>query len=110
MGEVSCGRQALEGDPLAPGTQRTLDLLSDPERRPTVPYQLLTADLRNYRAENPFTLEKARFLKYLKCATWSRSWAVRHDSRSCEARFRKSAGLGSVPPHRTVVGEGLCSQ
>ena len=30
MGEVSAGRQALEGAPLAPRTQRTLDQLQDP--------------------------------------------------------------------------------
>ena len=68
MGEVSSGREASVGDPVASGTQKTLDLLSDPERRPTVPYQPLTAESRNHRAENPFTLEKARFLKNLKRA------------------------------------------
>ena len=44
------------------------------------------------------------------CATWGRTWAVRHDSRSCETRFGESAGFRSVPPHRTIVGEGLRSQ
>ena len=51
----------------------------------------LTADLRNHRAENPFTLEKARFLKNLKCARrGAAGWAVRHDRRTCEALWKIS--------------------
>ena len=37
MGELSSGRQALEGAELAPGTLATLAALSDPERRPLKP-------------------------------------------------------------------------
>ena len=33
MGEVSSVRHALYGEPVAPGTKRTRDLLSDPQRR-----------------------------------------------------------------------------
>ena len=43
MAEVSAGRQALEGAPLAPGTQRTWDQLQDPVRRPAVTYSVMTA-------------------------------------------------------------------
>ena len=34
MGELSAARQALEGDPPAPGNNATLQLWCDPERRP----------------------------------------------------------------------------
>ena len=35
---VSSGRQALEGEALAPGTDTTLNMLEDPERRPRTPH------------------------------------------------------------------------
>ena len=38
VGEVSSGCHAMEGAPLAPGTQRTLEQLRDPVRRPTTPH------------------------------------------------------------------------
>ena len=37
MGVISSGRQALEGEAVAPGTEATLNLLEDAERRPPVP-------------------------------------------------------------------------
>ena len=49
MGEVSSGRHALEGTPLAPGTQRTLQQLRDPVRRPTTPYAPLPEALQNHQ-------------------------------------------------------------
>ena len=68
MGEVSSARHALDGEPVAPGTQRTFDLLSDPERRPTKPYNPMPEFLQNYQAETPFMLDNAKLLKNLKCA------------------------------------------
>ena len=37
MGEVSSGRQALKGEALAPGTDATLNMSEDLERRPPTP-------------------------------------------------------------------------
>ena len=34
LGEISAGRRALEGAPVAPGSQATLDALRDETRRP----------------------------------------------------------------------------
>ena len=68
MGEVSAGRQALEGAPLAPGTQLTLDQLRDPVRRPTVPNAPLLQPILQHQAERPFALDKELFLKNLKRA------------------------------------------
>ena len=68
MGEVSSARHAMDGEPVAPGTQRTFDLLSDPERRPTEPYNPMPEFLQNAQAETPFMLDKAKLLKNLKCA------------------------------------------
>ena len=53
MGEVSAGRHALEGAPLAPGTQRTLDQLRDPVRRPTVPCAPLPHPIFTTRLKGP---------------------------------------------------------
>ena len=50
MGEVSSGRHALEGAPLAPGTQRTLEQLRDPVRRPTTPYAPLPEALLSHQS------------------------------------------------------------
>ena len=68
MGEVSAGRHALEGAPLAPGTQRTLDQLRDPVRRPTSAYAPLPEALLNHHAERKFSLDKTLFLNNLKRA------------------------------------------
>ena len=68
MGEVSAGRHALEGAPLAPGIQRTLDQLRDPVRRPTVPHAPLPQPILQHQAERPFALDKELFLKNLKRA------------------------------------------
>ena len=35
LGELSSGRQALERDDVALGTERTLNMLRDPRKRPT---------------------------------------------------------------------------
>ena len=37
LGEVSAGRQALEGASIAPGTNATFGALRDPDRRPMFP-------------------------------------------------------------------------
>ena len=102
MGEVSAGRHALEGAPLAPGTQRTLDQLHDPVRRPTVPYAPLPQPILQHQAERPFALDKELFLKNLKRTrrgaaagpsgvTTEHLKPVLSDSRDAERLF--SAGL-----------------
>ena len=102
MGEVSAGRHALEGAPLAPGTQRTLDQLRDPVKRPTVPYAPLPEPMLHHQAERPFELDKTLFLKNLKRArrgaaagpsgvTTEHLKAVLSDSRDAERLF--TAGL-----------------
>ena len=45
LGEVSAGRQALEGAELAPGKQATLHALCGRERRPPIPREPLLHDL-----------------------------------------------------------------
>ena len=48
FGEISAGRQALEGESVAPGTLRTLRALTDPERRPEVPREPLLPELSHH--------------------------------------------------------------
>ena len=99
MGEVSAGRQALEGAPLAPGTQRTLDQLQDPVRRPAVPYSPLPEAIRNHEVEIAFSLEKEVFMKNLKCArrgaaagpsgmTSEHLKSILENARDCELLFQ----------------------
>ena len=58
IGELSAGRRALEGAPLAPGNMATLRELQNPLRRPPVPRSPMA----------PIVLEQDLFLKNLKCA------------------------------------------
>ena len=46
LGEISAGRQALEGACLASGNLATLGILTDPNRRPPVPRQELSQEIR----------------------------------------------------------------
>ena len=51
MGELSSSRQVLEGAEQAPGTLATLAALSDPERRPPEPRDLLPPELIHHRPQ-----------------------------------------------------------
>ena len=53
---------------MAPGTQRTLEQLRDPVRRPTTPYAPLPEALPSHQPELAFELDKDLFVKNLKCA------------------------------------------
>ena len=53
---------------MAPGTQRTLDQLRDPVRRPTTAYAPLPQALLNHHVERQFLLDKTLFLKNVKRA------------------------------------------
>ena len=66
LGEMSAGRQALEGAELAPGTQATLDALCDRERRPPVPREPLPYDLWTRGGE--VDLDEAIFTKNVRSA------------------------------------------
>ena len=45
MGELSAARQALDGDPVAPGNDAALRALRDPQRRPQAPRGPLATEL-----------------------------------------------------------------
>ena len=48
LGELSAGRQALEGESVAPGTLRTLRALTDLGRRPEIPREPLLPVLSHH--------------------------------------------------------------
>ena len=62
MGEISSGRQALEGAAVAPGTDHTLHLLTDIES----PQSSQGVALRCWSSEVPFALDVKRFAKNLR--------------------------------------------
>ena len=66
MGEVSSGRQVLEGAPLAPGTDATLRQL---RRRPQEPRELMPPEINGRRPERPFSLDHHLFIQNM----WSAS-------------------------------------
>ena len=64
MGEISVARHALEGSPVAPGNEDTLNALRDEDRHPPVPREEI------FRAvpARPFQLDKDEFLYCLRTA------------------------------------------
>ena len=53
LGELSASSQALVAEPLAAGTQATLEELRDPQRRPPTPYGPIGEDLRHAHPAQP---------------------------------------------------------
>ena len=68
MGEVSAGRQALEGAALAPGNMTTLNELRNPDRRPVQPIRELPREFREFQPEVPFKLDEHRFAQNVRSA------------------------------------------
>ena len=68
MGELSAGRQALEGAAIAPGNDATLQMLRDPRKRP--PRTRLGDEVprvvMEHVAQSPFRLEEKKFLGNLR--------------------------------------------
>ena len=58
LGEVSAGRQALDGACLAPGDLKTLKALKDPTRRPPVPRDPLPDSVAQCEPEERFSLSQ----------------------------------------------------
>ena len=63
MGELSAGRQALEGEALAPGNEHTLHQL---QRRPAVPRRQMPEDLERFWPGRRFELDEKQFFQNLR--------------------------------------------
>ena len=61
-------RQALDGDPVAPGNHATLRALRDPQRRPQAPRSPLAPKLIGFQPTALVELEQDRLLKNLRSA------------------------------------------
>ena len=68
LGEVSAGRQALDGASLAPGDSKTKKALEDPSRRPAVPRDSVPDSIAQFEPEELFSLAQELFLKNVRCA------------------------------------------
>ena len=66
MGDLSAGREALEGAEVAPWTRRTLDRLRDPVRRPPEPPEPLPHAVSSARPAQAFILDDGLFLQNLR--------------------------------------------
>ena len=51
LGELSAGRQALEGAAIAPGNDATLSASQDSERRPPEPREPLPFEIHDYQPD-----------------------------------------------------------
>ena len=83
MGELSAGRQALEGASLArQETSPFWGILTDPTRRPPVPRSALSQKVWDAEPVEPVTLDPLEFLDWSSESTpRSCRWAVRDDLR-----------------------------
>ena len=68
LGELSAGRQALEGAAIAPGNLSTLRALKKPVRRPATPREPLHDELTNHVPEREFQLDPDVFLANVRSA------------------------------------------
>ena len=66
MGELSAGRQALEGAELAPGSEETLRELRNPLKRPPRARAPLPPRVLEHDPGRPFELEEDRFAQVLR--------------------------------------------
>ena len=60
LGELSAARMALEGDPIAPGNDATLQALQDPRKRPAVPREPLPREVLEHQPEGVIELDQER--------------------------------------------------
>ena len=67
LGEISATCHALEGSPVAPGTEETLNALRDMDRRP-LPRDPIPEEIRAANPSNPLELDKDEFLHNLRTA------------------------------------------
>ena len=68
LGEVSAGRQALDGACLAPGDLKTLNALKDSTRRPPVPRDPLPDSVAQCEPEERFSLSQELFFQNVRMA------------------------------------------
>ena len=68
LGEVSAGRQALDGASLAPGDSQTKKALEEPSGRPAVPRDSVPDSIAQFEPEERFSLAQELFLKNVRCA------------------------------------------
>ena len=68
LGELSRARQALLSQPLAPGTQNTLQQLTNPEARPQQPYAPIGPAILQWRPANPVQVPPHLFTTNLRRA------------------------------------------
>ena len=68
IGELSAARQALEGASVAPGTLRTLQELTNPEKRPAWPRSPIPPDIDGYEPEEQLDLSSAALFKNIRKA------------------------------------------
>ena len=66
LGEISGAHHALEGSPVAPGTEETLNALRDVDRRPRLPRDPIPDEIRAVASANPLESDKDEFLHNLR--------------------------------------------
>ena len=83
MGEISAARHALEGSPVAPGNEDTLNALRDEDRRPPVPRDPIPEEILRAVPARPFEVGQRGFSSLFEDGTpWSSRGAYRHEDRT----------------------------
>ena len=78
MGEISVARHALEGSPVAPGNEDTLNALRDEDRRHPVPRDPIPEEILRAVPTRPFQLDTV----FADGTSWSSRGAHRHEDRT----------------------------
>ena len=68
MGELSAAHMALDGDPIAPGNDATLQALQDPLKRPRAPREPLPRVVEDHQPAGLVDLDQDRLLRNIRCA------------------------------------------
>ena len=103
MGELSAGRQALEGEALAPGNEHTLHQL---QRRPAVPRHQMPEDLERFWPGRRFESDEKQFSQNMRSfrrgavagpsgTTAEHLWALLNAPRILHLLFRASESLAA---------------
>ena len=68
LGELSAARQALEGAEIAPGTLATLAELTNPDRRPARPREVVLPNLMRLQPDERIQLDEEMFAENVRSA------------------------------------------
>ena len=106
LGELSAGRQVLEGASLAPGDKKTLEALKDPSRRPVLPRNSVPDKMAQFALVEEFIFAQDLFLANVRSPRCGAAPGL-SGMTADHVRPLLEANGGSVEPRHISVGTEL---